>query len=151
MFFTLVLAATLLRPSPPQPPAATPAAAPAADYVPQRVFDTRRGAFIDFESMVATLTRADVVFVGEQHDDANTHRLEYALLSGLRRRRIAPTVSLEMFERDVQDVVDRYLSGAITEQQLLQESRPWQRYAADYRGLVELARTEGWTVVAANL
>ena len=119
--------------------------------MPQRVFDTRRGAFIDFESMVAALARADVVLVGEQHDDPNTHRLEYALVSGLRRRRIAPTVSLEMFERDVQDVIDRYLSGAITEEQLLKEARPWPRYATDYRSLVELAKAEGWPVVAANL
>ena len=119
--------------------------------MPQRVFDTRRGAFIDFESMVAALARADVVLVGEQHDDPNTHRLEYALVSGLRRRRIAPTVSLEMFERDVQDVIDRYFSGAITEDQLLKEARPWPRYATDYRSLVELAKAEGWPVVAANL
>ena len=145
MLLTLALAAALLQQAPAPPPAAP------ADYVPQRVFDTRRGAFIDFESMVAVLTRADVVLVGEQHDDPNTHRLEYALVSGLKRRRVAPTVSMEMFERDVQDVIDRYLSGAITEEQLLKEARPWPRYATDYRSLVELAKAEGWPVVAANL
>jgi uncharacterized iron-regulated protein len=72
-------------------------------------------------------------------------------VSGLKRRRIAPTVSLEMFERDVQEVLDRYLTGAISEDQLLKEARPWPRYATDYRPLVELAKTEGWPVVAANL
>ena len=101
--------------------------------------------------MLAALARADVVLVGEQHDDPNTHRLEYALVSGLKRRRIAPTVSLEMFERDVQEVIDRYLSGAIAEEQLLKEARPWPRYATDYRPLVELAKAEGWPVVAANV
>jgi uncharacterized iron-regulated protein len=92
-----------------------------------------------------------VVLVGEQHDDPNTHRLEHALLSGLRRRRIAPTVSLEMFERDVQSTIDGYLSGAITEPQLVKDARAWPRYATDYRALVELAKAEGWPVVAANL
>jgi uncharacterized iron-regulated protein len=145
MVFTFALAAALLQQAPAPPPAA------AADYVPQRVFDTRRGAFIDFESMLAALARADVVLVGEQHDDPNTHRLEYALVSGLKQRRIAPTVSLEMFERDVQDVIDRYLSGAIAEEQLMKEARPWPRYATDYRPLVELAKAEGWPVVAANV
>jgi uncharacterized iron-regulated protein len=130
---------------------ASPASAPAGDYVPQRVYDTRRGAFTDFESMVADLARADVVFVGEQHDNPGTHRLQEALLSGLRRRRVAATVSLEMFERDVQSTVDRYLSGAIAEPQFLEESRPWPRYATDYRPLVELAKREGWAVVAANV
>lgn len=124
---------------------------PPPEYVPQRVYDTRRGAFTDFESMVADLARADAVFVGEQHDDPFTHRLEEALLAGLRRRKIAPTVSLEMFERDVQGVVDRYLAGTIAEPQFLQESRPWPRYASDYRPLIEMAKHEGWTVVAANL
>jgi uncharacterized iron-regulated protein len=122
-----------------------------AEYVPQRVYDTRRGAFTDFEGMVADLARADVVFVGEQHDDARTHRLEEALLGGLRRRKVTPTVSLEMFERDVQGFVDRYLAGSIAEPQFLQESRPWPRYATDYRPLVEMAKSEGWAVVAANL
>jgi uncharacterized iron-regulated protein len=145
MFLTFALAAALMPQAPAPPPAAP------ADYVPQRVFDTRRGAFIDFESMVAALVKADVVLVGEQHDDPNTHRLEYALVSGLKRRHIAPTVSLEMFERDVQEVIDRYLSGAITEEQLLKDARPWPRYATDYRSLVELAKAEGWPVVAANL
>ena len=56
-----------------------------------------------------------------------------------------------MFERDVQNVVDRYLSGAITEAQFLQEARPWPRYATDYRALVELAKKEGWAVIAANV
>ena len=146
MFLSFALAAALV-----QQAAAAPPPPPAADYVPQRVFDTRRGAFIDFEAMVAMLGRADVVLVGEQHDDPNTHRLEHALLSGLRRRRIAPTVSLEMFERDVQPTIDGYLSGAITEPQLLKDARPWPRYATDYRSLIELAKAEGWPVVAANV
>ncbi|MCC7184908.1 MAG: hypothetical protein IT185_01620, partial [Acidobacteria bacterium] len=48
----------------------------AQGYVPYRVFDTAAGQFTDFEAMAADLVQADVVFVGEQHDDPNTHRLE---------------------------------------------------------------------------
>ena len=71
-------------------------------YVPERVYDTARQAFTDLESMLADLAKADVVFVGEQHDDPNTHRLEAAILDGLRRRGVPVTLSLEMFERDTQ-------------------------------------------------
>jgi uncharacterized iron-regulated protein len=122
-----------------------------AAYVPERVYDTRRAAFTDFEVMLADLASADVVFIGEQHDDPNTHRLEQALLDGLKRRKVSVTVSLEMFERDVQDVVNRYLAGTITEADFLKDGRPWPRYATDYRALVELAKKEGWSVVAANV
>ena len=112
-------------------------------YVPQRVFDTQKQAFIDFEVMLAETAKADVVFVGEQHDDPNTHRLETAILDGLVRRKVSPVVSLEMFERDVQGVLDDYLAGRITEADFLARSRPWPRYATHYRGLVDLAKSRG--------
>ncbi len=136
-------------PAPANPPAAAPAPAPA--YVPERVFDTRRKAFTDFEAMLADLARADVILVGEQHDDPNTHRLEAAILQGLLRRGMPATVSLEMFERDVQASLDAYLAGTMDEETFLKGSRPWPRYATDYRALVETARAHKWPVVAANV
>ena len=131
--------------------AQAPAAAVSSAYVPQRVYDTRRAAFTDFEMMAADLARADVVLVGEQHDDPNTHRLELAVLEALARRQVAVTLSLEMFERDVQTSVDTYMSGSSGEDDFLKNSRPWPRYATDYRPLVEFARRQHWPVVAANV
>ena len=146
----LVLAA-LTAQAPAPAPAQNPPVAAAAVYVPQRVYDTRRKTFTDFEAMLADLARADIVFVGEQHDDPNTHRLEAALLQGLLRRGVAVTVSLEMFERDVQASLNAYLSGAMTEEEFLAGARPWPRYATDYRPLVEMARAHRWPVLAANV
>jgi uncharacterized iron-regulated protein len=120
-------------------------------YVPVRVYDTHHQGFTDFERMLADLTKADVIFVGEQHDDPNTHRLEAAMLDGLERRGVSPTVSLEMFERDVQSMLDAYRAGKTSEDEFLKASRPWPRYATDYRPLVEMAREYGWPVVAANV
>ncbi|NOT64307.1 MAG: hypothetical protein HOP19_29165, partial [Acidobacteria bacterium] len=57
-----------------------------SSYVPQRVYDAKTKKFSDFESMLAELSRAEIVFIGEQHDDPNTHRLELAVLEGLLRR-----------------------------------------------------------------
>jgi uncharacterized iron-regulated protein len=125
--------------------------APPPGYVPERVYDTRRGAFSDFEVMLADVAAADVVLVGEQHDDPNTHRLEAAILEGLSRRRAAATVSLEMFERDVQGAVDAYLASRTDEPAFLAASRPWPRYATDYKPLVDLAIASRWPVVAANV
>jgi uncharacterized iron-regulated protein len=128
------------------PPPATPSV-----YVPQRVYDTQRKAFSDFEMMEADLARADVVLLGEQHDDANTHRLETAVLEGLARRRVPVTLSLEMFERDVQPTLDSYVSGTSAEDEFLKGARPWPRYATDYRPLVEFAKSQRWPIVAANV
>lgn len=123
----------------------------AQSYVPNRVFDSAKGQFSDFESMVAMLAKADVVFVGEQHDDPNTHRLERAILEGLARRRSGLILSLEMFERDVQDRVDLFRAGAVSETEFLASSRPWPRYATDYKPLVDFAVQHKWPIVAANI
>ncbi|HEX6323507.1 MAG TPA: ChaN family lipoprotein [Vicinamibacterales bacterium] len=125
------------------------AALAAQSYVPQRVFDTKAGAWTDFEAMSAELARADVVVVGEQHNDPNTHLLEQALLEALARRRSDIAVSLEMFERDTQAGVNAYLASAVDETAFLKDSRPWKNYP-DYRPLVELARERRWPVIAAN-
>jgi uncharacterized iron-regulated protein len=130
--------------------AAHPAVA-VPSYVPERVYDSDRKRFTDFETMLADLARADVVFVGEQHDDPNTHRLELAILEGLARRRGNVVLALEMFERDVQGLVSEYAAGTTGEEAFLKGSRPWPRYATDYRPLVEFAKIHGWPIVAGNV
>jgi uncharacterized iron-regulated protein len=122
-----------------------------ASYVPERVYNSDRKRFTDFEAMLADLARADVLFVGEQHDDPNTHRLELAILEGLARRRGNITLALEMFERDVQSRLTEYAAGSTNEEAFLKDSRPWPRYATDYRPLVEFARGKGWPIVASNV
>jgi len=120
-------------------------------YLPQRVFNSGDKRFGDFEAMLAELAHSDVAFVGEQHDDPATHRLELAILEGVARRRPSVVVALEMFERDVQPTLDDYLAGRTGESEFLKVARPWPRYANDYRPLVELARAKGWRVIAGNV
>ncbi|MNX10850.1 hypothetical protein D3C86_406010 [compost metagenome] len=98
------------------------------------------------------LASADVAFLGEQHGDPATHRLELAVLQGLHEA-VGPRLilSLEMFERDVQAVLDAYLQGRIPEAEFLAQSRPWPNYARDYRPLVEYAKAHGLPVLASNV
>jgi uncharacterized iron-regulated protein len=120
-------------------------------YIPHRVYNSGDKRFSDFEVLLAELAKVDVAFVGEQHDDPVTHRIERAILEGLARRRANVIVSLEMFERDVQASLDDYLAGRLSEEEFLKASRPWPRYATDYRPLVEFARAHRWKVIASNV
>jgi uncharacterized iron-regulated protein len=116
-----------------------------------RVVESASGNTVPFSSLIAAASTADVVFFGEEHDDPETHFLEFALLEGIGQRRDRVALSLEMFERDVQMDVDQYLAGAVSESTFLARSRPWPRYTTDYRDMVQLARARGWPVVAANI
>ncbi len=124
---------------------------PAPSYTPHRAYDSKHKKFIDFETLVLRLSAADLVFIGEQHDDPATHRMELAVLEGIARRRDSVVLALEMFERDVQPLLNTYLTDGTSEEDFLKDSRPWKNYASDYRPLVELARTRNWPVVASNV
>jgi uncharacterized iron-regulated protein len=116
-----------------------------------RVYDSKAGQFISFTQLIDAISGTDVVFFGEQHDDPATHAAEHAVLAALGAKRGDVTVTLEMFERDVQPLLNQYLLGTISEKNFLDGSRPWDRYATDYRPMVELARVHGWNVIAANV
>ena len=106
---------------------------------------------LDFAALVGRIANADVVFFGEQHDDPETHRVEFGLLDALGRTGRPVVLSLEMFERDAQTGLNDYLAGRVSESDFLARSRPWDRYVTDYRPMVELAKAKGWPVVAANV
>jgi uncharacterized iron-regulated protein/poly(3-hydroxybutyrate) depolymerase len=141
-------------------PAPAPAQAPAPASGPwdappiERSVSLRAGAdgrAATLDLLLDDLARAEVVFLGETHLDEATHRFELAVLEGLLARRPGEVVlSLEMFERDVQPLLDRYLAGEIDEAEFLAGSRPWGNYRTGYRPLVEAARRAGAPVVAAN-
>ncbi len=115
-----------------------------------RVYDGKGNAS-SLDDLLRHTRDADVVFLGELHDDPVGHHLQARLLQAAHKQRQQPLVlSLEMFERDVQHVVDEYLAGLITETHFLAGSRPWQNYQSDYRPLVEYARRHCIAVVAAN-
>lgn len=115
------------------------------------VWDSRARQPLELSVLLDRLAAADVVFVGETHLDDTTHRVEAAVLEGLLARRAGKVVlSLEMFERDVQPVLDDYLAGRIDERAFLASARPWGNYRSDYRPLIETAKRHGIPVVAAN-
>jgi uncharacterized iron-regulated protein len=134
---------------------AVPRAAPVphppigSGYTPHRIWDTAAAAFIDLETLAARAATADVVLFGERHGHRPTHRMQLALLEAMTRRTQA-TLALEMFERDVAHIVDRYTAGAASYDEFVAGARAWPSHATDYHPLIEHARAHGWRVVAAN-
>jgi uncharacterized iron-regulated protein len=92
-----------------------------------------------------------VIFIGEEHESRVSHNAELTILKGLAERDSNLVLALEMFERDVQDILDAYLKGKITEKKFLKQARPWPNYPKDYRPLIEFAKKKGIPVIAANV
>lgn len=123
-----------------------------------QVFD-EAGKPSTVDDIVQAANDADVVFIGEEHDDPVAHHLEKELLKRLFEahgpnddaesgRRVV--LSLEMFEKDVQTVMDEYLEDLISERHFMKAARPWPAYRTNYRPMIEFAKAQGIPVVAAN-
>ncbi len=117
-----------------------------------RIYDAQGNA-ATIRQIIDAAGKSDVVFLGENHDDATAHYLQAEIFKKIfeadsKSRKIA--LSMEMFERDVQTVVDEYLKDLITEKKFLDDSRPWNNYKTDYRPLVEFAKQNNLPVIAAN-
>ncbi len=117
-----------------------------------RTFDGKGNA-ATFADLVKAAGQADVIFLGELHDDPVGHAIEAELFRQIFNEYSAKRtvkLSLEMFESDVQIILDEYLDGLISEQHFLSSSRPWGNYKTDYRPLIEFAKEKRIEVFAAN-
>jgi uncharacterized iron-regulated protein len=111
----------------------------------------KKGVLYDIEKAVDMLMDYNVIFIGEEHGSQSSHHAELTILKGLAKRDANLVLALEMFERDVQDILDAYLKRKISEKKFLKQARPWPNYLEDYRPLVEFAKKKGMPVIAANI
>lgn len=93
---------------------------------------------------------ADVILIGEWHTHAGIHRFQTELLQELSESERPVALSMEQFSRPAQALVDAYQRGEIGEQYLIQQTSAWPNYESDYRPLIELAKQQKITVIAAN-
>jgi uncharacterized iron-regulated protein len=72
-------------------------------------------AVVSLPDIVADLKKARLVFVGELHDQEVHHQAELEVIRLLYESDVPVAVGLEMFRRDSQAQLDRWVKGEITE------------------------------------
>ncbi|HHE65070.1 MAG TPA: ABC transporter permease [Bacteroidetes bacterium] len=116
-----------------------------------KIINTKTNKETELKEMAERLGDYDVIFFGEFHGNKILHSLELELLKMLNANNKNMIISLEMFERDVQPILDEYLSNEISEEEFLKNSRPWPNYETDYKPIIEFAKENTLPVVAANI
>lgn len=114
--------------------------------------DARATARLDWNDLVERSLDAEVIVIGEEHDDATAHALQAALVADLLALDPRTAVSLEMFERDEQADVDAWLAGDLPTADLLERtgSGSWYDWNAFYQPVIDAAKAVGAPIVAAN-
>ena len=105
------------------------------------------------QQILQELVKADVVYLGETHNSPEDHKAQLKILQALYQQNQKIALAMEMFQRPFQNVLDQYLTGKITEVQLVEQSEyekrwgfPWEYYAP----ILRFAKTHQLPVLASN-
>jgi uncharacterized iron-regulated protein len=115
-----------------------------------RIYSVKLAKEVTLNDIANDMANYDVLFFGEEHNDSVTHFLEKMMLETLFNvygNKVA--LSMEMFDRDVQPVMNEYLTGYIREKNFTKDARVWSNYS-DYKPMVEFAKTNQLNVICAN-
>ena len=116
-----------------------------------RIYNAK-GKAVDFGKMIRQLEKYDVVLFGEYHNSSVVHWLQLkttgALYEGVGNRLL---LGAEMFERDNQEAIDRYLRGETDDKKLAEEARLWKNHGTDYKPLLDFAKSRKLPMVATNV
>lgn len=120
---------------------------------PGDIVETKTGAVIPFETLLAELAGAQVIYVGETHTSMADHRIQLRVAEGLYARNAKLILAMEMFPRNLQPLLDEYSKGAMTEQTLHDKSdwkNVWGYPFQLYQPLLAWARQQPVKVVGLN-
>ncbi len=116
-----------------------------------QIFDAE-GKKVDYGTMVKTISKSDVILIGETHNCPIAHWLEYEMAADIiRKHPKGIALGAEMLERDNQLLVDEYVSGLITSDRFETEAKVWDNHYTDYSPLLYLARVNEVPFVATNV
>ncbi|WP_372473002.1 ChaN family lipoprotein [Capnocytophaga sp. ARDL2] len=108
------------------------------------------GKKVSYYKMMKQLEKQDVVFFGEFHNNTLVHWLQLQVLKDLSNKRLM-RFGLEMFERDQQEIINRYLNDEINEKAFDTLTRFWSNYSTDYHPMVNFAKEQNIPVIATNV
>ncbi|HNX07254.1 MAG TPA: ChaN family lipoprotein [Bacteroidales bacterium] len=104
-----------------------------------------------YQKMVKDIMSCEVVLFGELHNNPISHWMELQLTKDLFKEKKQDLIlGAEMFEADMQETLDKYLKGQITEDELKTQIKLWPNYETDYRPLLEFARNTNLKFLATN-
>jgi uncharacterized iron-regulated protein len=120
---------------------------------PTESITTPQGKILKRDLLFETLSKQQIIYLGETHDSAKDHQLQLEIIQELHKRRPNLAIAFEQFQRPYQSVLDDYLQGKITETQLVENSEykkrwgfPWTLYAP----VIQFAKQQQFPLIALN-
>lgn len=122
-----------------------------SDKPAYRIYDSK-GKETKYEKLLSEVKNADIILFGELHDNPVIHWLQLELTKDLYAiKKNDLVLGAEMFEADDQIALNEYLQGKISDKTLKDEVKLWTNFKTDYKPLLDFAKNNKLTFVAANI
>ena len=108
----------------------------------------------NFDDILDTLLNYQVIYIGEGHTNYEDHLLQLELIRALYRHDPDMAIGMEMFTRETQPVLDRYLADELDERTFLKESHYFKIWRFDYRlyrDIINFAKHNSIPLIGLNL
>jgi uncharacterized iron-regulated protein len=105
------------------------------------------------ERLWRAVEKAEVIYVGETHDNQADHRYELELVRGLMSRKAKFAIGWEMFDETQQGALDAWAAGAISFKDLLVKTgfeKHWGVYSPVYQQILQLGGSKKILNLALN-
>jgi len=85
----------------------------------RHIYRIKDGKTTSFQDMVEDISSAEVIFIGEQHDDPAHHKTQLDVIQALHGKGKPLAIGIEMFKKENQHHLDAWVSGTITEESFI--------------------------------
>jgi uncharacterized iron-regulated protein len=105
------------------------------------------------EQFWQAVENANIIYVGETHDDALDHQSELELVRGLLKRKTKFAIGWEMFDSTQQSAIDAWASRAISFKEMISKTdfqKHWGIYSPVYEEILQIAGNANIPILALN-
>jgi uncharacterized iron-regulated protein len=105
------------------------------------------------EQFWQAVDQANVIYVGEIHDDPQDHQYELKLVRALVKRKTKFAIGWEMFDTTQQSAVDAWASHSISLKEMISKTdfqKHWGIYSPVYKEILQIAGNANVPIIALN-
>ncbi|MBM3994945.1 MAG: ChaN family lipoprotein [Planctomycetes bacterium] len=118
------------------------------------VYSAKERRQITFGELTDRLLNADMICIGESHDNVLCHRVQLQIIKALHARDARLGVGMEMFQRPYQTFLDQFIRGDLSEDEMLKHTEyrtRWGFHWSLYQPIVDFCRRNSVPLAALNV
>lgn len=121
-------------------------------HLDHRIYDLQQGKELLMSDVVSELKKSRVILVGELHTNIGHHYGQLNVIQSLAEAGARVAIGLEMFKKEDQDALDKWVAGTISEKAFVAiYYKNWTYPWSAYRMIFEYARKEKIPMIGLNV